>query len=247
MKLIDRQSPRKLYLQLVDILKESIERGEYPIGSQLPTEDQLCTQQGVSKAVVRGAMQELARKGYIRKIPGKGTFTQKPSEVEGIWLATQLTEQVLDFGMPWATNVVQKMLTVAPSDLRDLFNSETEHKIFKVTRVRFLDEEPAVHETAYISHELCPGLALEDLKNSSLLDIINKKYGIPIQRCADSMGITTLEEKEAELLKRPAGTPAMLMDRILYTVNNRVVGFMRVINVSEHNRITYESVRNNNL
>jgi hypothetical protein len=35
----------------------------------------------------------------------------------------------------------------------------------------------------------------------------------------------------------------LLTDRILYTTNNRVAAFIRIISVSEDNRITFESVR----
>ncbi|MBZ0254806.1 GntR family transcriptional regulator, partial [bacterium] len=107
MKIVDRQNPRKLYLQLFDVLLTAMESGELSVGSQLPTEDQLCVQQGVSKAVVRSAMQELARKGYIRKIPGKGTFVETPPSKQGVWLSTLVTENMLDYGTQWDTEVVQ--------------------------------------------------------------------------------------------------------------------------------------------
>ncbi|MDP8244926.1 MAG: GntR family transcriptional regulator [Candidatus Hinthialibacter antarcticus] len=243
MKIIDRQSPRKLYLQLVDVLLSGMESGELSVGSQLPTEDQLCTQQGVSKAVVRSAMQELARKGYVRKIPGKGTFVETPPSQKGVWLSTAITENMLDFGAQWDTEVVQKMLTISPSDLTDLFAQETGHQVFKVLRLRSIESEPVALELAYVSHDLCPGLPLEDLRGQSLLDIITQKYGIPIVRAADSYEVTTLDERESELLKRDEGEHVLLADRILYTSNNRVVGFMRIINVSTKHRITVESVR----
>lgn len=245
MKLVDRNNPRKLYLQLVEIYQDAIVRGEYPVGKKLPTEDQICSQQGVSKAVVRAAMEDLARRGFIRKIAGKGTFAQKPADAEGVWLSTCLQEKLLDFGMEWETEVIQKMLSVSPSDLRDLFASETEHKVFKIIRLRSINEEPVVHETAYVSYDLCPGMTVEDLRHESIIDLINNKYGIPIVRCADSMGLTTLEDKESELLKKETGAPALLSDRIIYTNNSRVVGFIRYINVSETHRISYEAIRAN--
>ncbi|MBI1389864.1 MAG: UTRA domain-containing protein [bacterium] len=243
MKQVDRDNPRKLYLQLVDILLQAIESGELAVGAQLPTEDQLCTQQAVSKAVVRSAMQDLARKGYIRKIPGKGTFVEKPPSNAGVWLSTHITESILDFGVPWETEVVQKMLTISPSDLTELFNHETGHQVFKVLRRRFIEGTPVTLETAYVSHDLCPGVPLEDLRGNSILDIITKKNGVPIIRTADSFEVTTLDDREAELLQRPRDESALLMDRIFYTSNNRVVCFMRIINASRDHRITMETMR----
>ena len=69
MRIVDRQNPQKLYLQLVEIIQMRL-IGNFPQVLSLPTEDDLCKLQE-SQAVVRGAMQELVRKGYIRKIPGK--------------------------------------------------------------------------------------------------------------------------------------------------------------------------------
>lgn len=243
MRIVDRKNPRKLYLQLVDILKEAVERGELTPGTQLPTEDQLCVRQGVSKAVVRAALLDLAQKGYLRRIAGKGTFIERPVAAHGVWLTTHITENLLDFGIGWETEVVQKMLSVPPSDLADLFALEAGHQVFKVMRLRRIGDHPAVLETAYVSHDLCPGLALEDLRSSSLIDLIREKYSIPITRCADSVEVTTLEDKEADLLQKKKGQHALLVDRILYTSNNRVVGFARILSVSESHRITFEAVR----
>lgn len=243
MRIVDRKNPRKLYLQLVDILKDAIEKGELQVGSQLPTEDQLCTRQGVSKAVVRAALQDMALHGYIRRVPGKGTFVERPVASQGVWLTTQINENMLDFGIVWETEVIQKMLSVAPSDLAQLFAMEAGHQVFKVIRLRRIKEQPAVLETAYVSHDLCPGLALEDLRASSLIDIISENYSIPITRCADSIEATTLEDKEADLFKKKKGQNALLVDRILYTTNNRVVAFIRIISISEEHRVTFEAVR----
>ncbi len=243
MRIIDRQSPRKLYIQLYDILADAIVRGELVPGQQLPTEETLCAQQGVSKAVVRAALNELTRKGYIKRIPGKGTFVQHAMESQGVWLRIKLTENILDFGLPWETEVIQKMLSVAPSDLMELFALETGHQVFKVSRVRSIDQVPVVLETSYVSHDLCPGLPLEDLRGCSLIDILHEKYSLPITRVADSIEITALEDKEAELLKKKKGQIALLADRILYTSNNRVAAFIRLISVSEKHRISYEAVR----
>jgi len=243
MRIVDRHNPQKLYLQLAEIIQEGVDRAELMPGQQLPTEDMFCTRQGVSKAVVRAAMQELAKKGYVVKIPSKGTFVKKPAEAGGIWLSTLLTENILDFGIKWETEVIQKMLTAPPSDLTELFSMESGRQVFKVMRVRHINEAPVALDTAYVSHDLCPGLPLEDLRSSSLLEVLTKKYSIPITRCADSLEITTLEEKEASLLNKAKGESALLTDRILYTTNNRVAAFVRVISVSQQHRITFEAVR----
>ena len=43
MELINREDHQKLYLQLYDILKKKIESGEWSLNSQIPTEEDLCS------------------------------------------------------------------------------------------------------------------------------------------------------------------------------------------------------------
>jgi len=73
-KTVDRESQQKLYVQMYSIIREKIEKNEWPIGTQIPTEDDLCKSYNVSKATVRMAITELVKNGYLKKQQGKGTF-----------------------------------------------------------------------------------------------------------------------------------------------------------------------------
>jgi len=71
MELIDREDHQKLYLQLYEILKKKIESSEWPVGSQIPTEEDLCKIFNVSRATVRNAVMELVRQGYLKRQQAK--------------------------------------------------------------------------------------------------------------------------------------------------------------------------------
>lgn len=92
MILIDRGSHQKLYRQLIEIIKGKIESGERSVGSQIPTEEELCKTYDVSKATVRSAILELVRQGYLIRQQGKGTFINKNTVSEGITMQTSLKE-----------------------------------------------------------------------------------------------------------------------------------------------------------
>ncbi len=245
MRLVDRNNPQKLYLQLAHSITEAIERAEWAVGDKLPIERDLCTQHGVSLAVVRAAMQELARAGLIEKSPGKGTFVRRKARRNEITLSTTLTEMLLDFGIEWKTDVTQKMACVPPTDLAELFSQESSPEVFKVTRLRSVEDTPLLLDTAYVSNDLCPGLAFEDLRRASLFDLLQERFQVPVLRIADSLEVTTLEEREARLLKREIGQSALLLDRIAYTVSDRVVAFIRAVAITDKHRITFQSRREN--
>ena len=66
-----RSKPR--YAELGDLLRGGIERGDYPVGSLLPTELELCERHEVSRHTARAALAQLMSAGLVSRRPGAGT------------------------------------------------------------------------------------------------------------------------------------------------------------------------------
>ncbi|MGY4706656.1 extracellular solute-binding protein [Candidatus Bipolaricaulota sp. J31] len=82
MRKLDKRSATPLYLQIKEILKERIERGEYAPGERLPTEMELCEMFGVSRITVRQALNELAKEGLLYRQRGSGTYVNREPRIE---------------------------------------------------------------------------------------------------------------------------------------------------------------------
>ena len=68
-----------LYLQILSSLKDDIVRGVYPVGSQLPTEEELCDRFQVSRYTVREALRRLRDDRLVASRRGAGTTVLPPS------------------------------------------------------------------------------------------------------------------------------------------------------------------------
>lgn len=77
-KQLARNSFVPLYYQLQEVLKEQIESGLWQPGELLPSEPELGRRFGVSRAVVRQALDILEDDHQIVRIRGRGTFVAKP-------------------------------------------------------------------------------------------------------------------------------------------------------------------------
>jgi GntR family transcriptional regulator len=75
---VDRRSSVPLYYQLQEILHQQIASGRFRVGDALPSEDALCRMFGVSRTVVRQALEVLEDDGEIVRQQGKGTFVAEP-------------------------------------------------------------------------------------------------------------------------------------------------------------------------
>lgn len=71
------------YLQLAQTLLNEIESGHYPVGSQLPTEYELCEQFGVSRATAREAVKRLVQMGLVVRQPRLGTTVTAQKITQG--------------------------------------------------------------------------------------------------------------------------------------------------------------------
>lgn len=75
---LDRRSSVPLYYQLQEILHQQIASDRFRVGDALPSEGALCRMFGVSRIVVRQALEVLEDDGEIVRQQGKGTFVAEP-------------------------------------------------------------------------------------------------------------------------------------------------------------------------
>src|SRR5260370_16746422 len=66
------KSDDPLYLQVVRALKDEIVSGVHPVGSQLPTEEELCERFSVSRYTVREALRRVRRDQPLSSPAGAG-------------------------------------------------------------------------------------------------------------------------------------------------------------------------------
>ncbi|BCJ58787.1 GntR family transcriptional regulator [Micromonospora endophytica] len=68
--------PTPKYLRVLNTLRKRIEDGDYAPGAALPSENQLCTELGVSRPTVLKALGILKQDGWIESQQGKGSFVR---------------------------------------------------------------------------------------------------------------------------------------------------------------------------
>ena len=76
---IDFKNPTPLYLQIVNDIRNRIVAGEFIIGEQLASHQELAREYSVSLITVKKALTELIHQGVLFSRIGKGTFVARPS------------------------------------------------------------------------------------------------------------------------------------------------------------------------
>lgn len=223
MELINRDDHQKLYLQLYEIIKKKIENSEWPVGSQIPTEDYLCKMFNVSRATVRTAVLELVRQGYVKRQQGKGTFIYRNMVSEGMPMLTNFREFLFEEGLTFSTNILARTVIMPIDDLDIKLDIPNDKHIIYIKRLHLAEDEPVLLQESYIPYHICPLLLEEDIEQNSLFDLFEKKYGIKITKIKNYAEITYLKADESALIKLAEGSPAILLTQYFYSAETLIM------------------------
>lgn len=163
-----------LYIHIMEVIKEKIISGEYPIGSFLPTENELEEQFKVSKITVRNAIELLEGDGYVSKRSGKGTTVISNAVFNKLSKGETFTKVLQEKGLHLRkekTNVSSMKLT--PQDELYPYFKDT---CTKITRLYYLEGEPYIYYTYYLPGDLHTENPLDDEHLSIYMELYKHKH-----------------------------------------------------------------------
>ena len=80
---VDHDAPEPVYLQIADIIRGRIVSGKYPPGALVPSIERIRQETGVSVMTIRKGIGALAAQGWVRIVPGKGTYVTPQDQWPG--------------------------------------------------------------------------------------------------------------------------------------------------------------------
>jgi len=225
---VDRRSPQKLYCQLLEILKDPIERGEWKVGMQIPTEEQICGRYGVSKTTVRSAIEELVALGYLKKLQGVGTFVRRLIPDDSIRMAIHMNTERMEFSAVHNHHVVENGTVRPEVEIADYLQLQPGESCSHLVRVLLLDGMPLAVERLFVPSGLCVG-DLGDLGERGaaipLTACVEGLCASKIQRLREKTDVRSAGEQEAALLRIPEHAPVLRIRQFFYRTGDQPVGF----------------------
>jgi GntR family transcriptional regulator len=240
-KTVDRESQQKLYVQIYSIIKEKIENRDWPVGSQIPTEDELCRTYDVSKATVRMAIAELVRNGYLKKLQGKGTFVMHMMPDLGITMKTRLTEDMFGEGVSARKELLVKGLKVPPEDVKAYLQSGQE--VFYILCKRVVNGEPAYLEESFIPLESVPDIEEVEVCQTPFYEMVQENSTKKIFKVVQMTEIDEMSPDAAAILKTGIGTPVLLLHRLLVAADGSPIAYTRLMGCGRKYKIQTELIQ----
>lgn len=221
---IDKSSHIPLYRQVEQILEEKIISGQWEVGSQLPTEQELSGRFDVSTITVKRAVIELVNKGYLFRQRGKGTFVSgaaKEQDLNSILSLSTGSEQehphdLLNFQYEKAGSEIAQKLRIDPED-----------GVIRIERLKVENNDPLALEYTYLPAEKCQGLTPEMINNDLIFNILKSRFHIALNRAKVFIRPYILPDHQAKLLQVEPGTPVFEWERTTYTKQEDIIEFSK--------------------
>ena len=209
------RSDDPLYLQLVRALKDEIVSGVYPVGSQLPTEEELCERFSVSRYTVREALRRLREDSLVSSRQGAGTIVVPPRPADSFVHEVMSINDLVAF----ATDVRFAIDTIAMIEIDAKLSARTgiasgEHWL-AVRGFRHAEgsELPVCWTEVYIAREFAAVGRLLQRHRGPIFHLIEDLFGQSIVEVHQEIAAALVSPALAARLKVKAGTTALEVQR----------------------------------
>jgi GntR family transcriptional regulator len=200
------------YIQLATLFRQRIDSGQWPVGKQIPTVEELSVDCGVARATIRQALDMLEAEGLIERFRAKGTFVRR-SPQEELWCAV---------GTDWSgllrpsTSAKIEVLEDEPNVVLESVQyliGELAPAYRRLRRRHWRHDVPFLLTDVHIDERLRNKITREDIETKTALRLINDVKGVKIVDARQTLTIGTADVEMAEYLSIPLNAPVAYVHR----------------------------------
>ena len=210
------QSKSPLYYQLAEIIINDIKEKNLQENDRILTEREYCEKYNLSRSTVRQAIAYLDKKGYIYKVQGCGTFVSSRVMKQKLLKFYSFTEEAKKQGKVPSSKILSFKEKKADEKICKELNINRDDKVYELQRLRLADDEVVMYEKTYLLEKKMQGLSKNILLEKPLYDILQNRYNISFTKATERFSVLLADEKIAEILTIPQGSPIIRLQRWTY-------------------------------
>lgn len=227
-KPIDADAP--LYKEVRQRILETLARGDWKPGEQLPNEGELAKRFGVAVSTIRAGVGMLTAAGILVRRQGKGTFVTTYDRhgpqfrFSNIYARNDgkvtTTREITSIARERADHETAALLGL------DTKNPPSVHHAKAVLKI---DDHAVATMELILPCALFPRLKKSDLEHTdeNLYAVYQSRFGITVLRMEEHVSACSADRKTAKILDVPPNHPLLLVERLAYSFNNRPVEVRR--------------------
>lgn len=214
-----------LYLRVERDLASRIADGDWAPGDYLPSEEALQERYLVSRTTIRKAVADLVASGLLVIDRGIGTrVTQRRAgPISGL---LGFSQAMRESGRTPGVRGTHACLVEAPPAASPASKGE---RHVHLSRVHTADGLPVSLSESWLPANLLAGLDLDRLVDQASLYATLATFDLAVAEVVDSYGVTPADEQAAAGLDLELGSALLLVDRLGYAADQRLVETSRIL------------------
>ncbi len=150
---LPEQDDQPRYRQIYYMLRERINSGHYAIGSNLPTEVELCAEFGVSRYTVREALRRLVEQGMLARRQGSGSAVIATEPQRGFVHHVRSLADLFQFALDTYLQIQSIGIVEISAEVAEGLGAETGSRWLAVKGIRLTEREG---EAICVTHSYIP-------------------------------------------------------------------------------------------
>jgi GntR family transcriptional regulator len=215
-----------LYQRIADTLIARIQSGEFGVGSQFPTEFELCAHYAISRHTARAALSLLGDQGLIQRRPGAGTRVTAPTPPMRYQQEVVTIEDLMQYSRHGRLDVSACARAVAPAEIAGLLKLRGGTRAVRLFGLRYGDAPDTPICSTEIFLRPARGLPMTALLDphsavAAMLKVLDLQQIDHVEQSFDAIELPAIH---ASLLGLKPGSAALRVLRTYYSRADTAVG-----------------------
>lgn len=164
-------------MEIVDKIVYLIVSGKYNAHDKLPSENDVAEKFEVPRITARRAYERLEELGYIYKIQGKGSYVKdRYKQIELVLSGdVSFSQKMEEKGYNFQSKTIFCKEIKYNKKIFDYLETDQADSVFKVGRLRFIDQQPIALHISYVSKSVFEDIDAVGMKIKSMFKYYNSK------------------------------------------------------------------------
>lgn len=220
------QRPLALYYQVATRLRNEIIMGTWSPGSQLPTEDEIVKEYGVSRQTVRNAKEMLAREGFIRSIKGSGCYVKDSDKWKTMSPTVDNLNDIFHYGTRMSFKIHEFGMVSNSREIQNKLNNREDRFVFQIRGVRHFQGQPISCVVYYLPFRFASRIPLDSLDENPFIPQFEKLAGIQVTEGIQTISLGRADRTVAENLGLKKGAPVLLVEAVYFDSAQRPIEYI---------------------
>ncbi len=200
-----------LYMQVKDHIRTNIMQGVWATGARVPSENELVESFGISRMTANRALRELTADGYLKRVPGVGTFVKETTRTSSLMELRNIADEIAARGNRYSSRLIAREKITASETLTAEFEWKKPATLYHLVLVHEEDGVPVQLENRWVNPRKAADFLIQNfIKQTPAAYLINT---VPVDELEHSVTAMLPNKREQDLLDVAATEPCIALHR----------------------------------